>query len=99
VAGLESAHLEPPVWIGPEANLGESARLHRCVVGPRCEVQEEAHVEDAVLMEGSQIGRGSRLRAVVVEEGAKVPPGTELCSQVLVWEKDGLVAYDLSPRV
>jgi len=95
VSGLKRARLEPPVWVGAGARLGEGASLRRCVIGPGCEVDESAVVEESVLMAGARVGSRARLRRVVAEDGVEVPPAVELDSQVLVREDGALTAFDL----
>lgn len=69
----EGIRVEGPVWIGPGAEIGEGARLRRCVVGPGAVVPPGAHLEDAVVWDG--VRAPARLIRAVAHDGGVLEVG------------------------
>lgn len=67
IEGLDSAHITPPVWIGPGVSLGSG-----CHIGP-----------GVVIGDHARIGDGVRMSASIVWERCNVPSGTTLRSSIV----------------
>ncbi len=55
-----------------------TATVENCVISPGVRIEPGCHLQECVLFPGATVGRGARLRRVIVEEGMRVPPRTEI---------------------
>lgn len=64
-----AAHVEGPVWIGPDATIGRDASLARAIVGPGGYVASGAALDEVVVWDGER-AEGTLRRAIVHPGGA-----------------------------
>ncbi len=52
--------------------------VERSVLSPGVRVRSYSHVADSILMENVEIGRNCHLKKVIVDEGVRIPEGTQI---------------------
>lgn len=72
-----TAHVAPTVHVGKNARIADGASVTgRSVIGPNCRVGANATLTDCILEDGVLIGEGARLSGVILDNGARVEPGS-----------------------
>jgi NDP-sugar pyrophosphorylase family protein len=74
----DAAEIEPPVYIGCEAKVGEARVGPNAVIGSGCTIGDGATLEHAACFSGSSVGEGASARYAIVNHGAVLPSDYEL---------------------
>ena len=83
-----TAEIDPNVWIGAHANIGDNVRIiGPSVIGNNTVVEAGAKIERSIVWADSTIGSGAVLSEAIVGNGYTVPPRIKLNGDVIANEK------------
>lgn len=58
--------------------ITSGSTVRRSIIGPRCKINSYSLVEDSILFNSVEIGRHVRIKRAIIDEGLRIPEGTEI---------------------